>query len=287
MKNIGMFYFTGTQSSYYVSKMVKAELEKKGYRVKMFKLEKALNKTVDVDPKTFDMLGFVLPIYGFGTPRIVSEFIDTLPRNHAKVFILRTASSNGWINQSASVSIINQLKKKWYDVFYDRIVITSSNWLLDFEDEVTKRLYLVTKRKKVPHIAYQIDKGVRRRYHRNLLRELLVGSIYFWEDKIGARLFGRSLWANKSCIDCRLCEKRCPVGNISFESGKFKTSWRCVWCMKCVYSCPVNAIHSAGMDIVQFKSGYNYRWIIQNRRDSGRKLHVSKKMWRYMEDRKK
>ncbi len=208
MKNIGMFYFTGTQSSYYIAKLVKEELAKRGYNVKMFKLEKALNKTVDVDPKTFDMLGFVLPIYGFGTPRIVKEFIDTLPRNQSKVFILRTGCSNGWINQSASVSIIHQLRKKWYDVFYDRIVIASSNWLIDLDEEVTKRLYIATRNKKVPHIAYQIDKGIRRRYHRNFLREVLVGIIYFFEDQVGARLFGRSLWANKNCIDCRLCEKK-------------------------------------------------------------------------------
>lgn len=287
MKNIGMFYFTGTESSYYVAKMTKEELTKKGYNVKMFKLEKALNKTVDVDPKTFDMLGFVLPIYGFGTPRIVNEYIEMLPRNHAKVFILRTACSNGWINQSASVSIINQLKKKWYDVFYERILIVSSNWLLDFDDEVTKRLYLVTKRKKIPHIAQEIDEGIRRTYHRNFLREFLLGSVHLFEDRVAAKLFGKSLWANKNCTGCRLCEKRCPVGNISFETGKFKTGWECVWCMKCVYSCPVNAIHSFGMDKAQFRSGYNYRWIIKNRRDSGRKLHVNRHLWRYMEDRKK
>lgn len=287
MKNIGIFYFTGTQSSYYVSKLIKEALARKGYNVKMFKLEKALNKTVTVDPKLFDTIGFVLPIYGFGTPRIVSDFIDTLPRNNAKVFILRTASSNGWINQSASVGIIHQLRRKWYDVFYDRILIVSSNWLLDMEDEVTRKLYYVTKDKKIPHIAYQLDKGIRRRYHRNFLRELLVNTIYFLEDKIGARLFGRSLYANKQCTQCKLCEKRCPVGNISFETGKFRAGYKCVWCMKCLYSCPENAIHSAGMDIVQFRSGYNYRWIIQNRRDSDRKINVSRHLWRYMEDRKK
>lgn len=286
MKAIGLFYFTGTQSSYYVAKGLKTELIRRGYQVSMYKLEKVVNKTIEVDFKRFDQLGFVLPIYGFGAPRIVFDFIEMLPRNEAKVFIVRTGCSNGWINQSASQSMIHQLKKRWYDVFYERIVIVSSNWLLDLEDDVTKRLYDITMDRKLPHIAWQIDKGTRRRYHRNFIRDVLVGIIYYGEDRFGARWFGRSLYANKSCTKCGLCEKRCPVGNISFETGKFKAGWQCLWCMKCLYSCPVNAIHSRGLDFVQFRSGFNYRRIITSRHYN-RKISVSRHLWRYMEDRKK
>lgn len=287
MKSIGLFYFTGTQSSYYVAKALKEALANGKQQVHLYKLEKVVNGTIQVDMKHFDMIGFVLPIYGFGTPRIVNEFIEMLPRNEVKAFIIRTASSNGWINQSASLGIIHQLRRKWYDVFYDRILIVSSNWLLDFEDDVTKRLYDITVHKKIPHIVSDLNNEKRRRYKRNFIRDVLVGIIFFFEDSIGARVYGRSLYANKDCTQCGLCEKRCPVGNISFETGKFKTDWKCLWCMKCVYSCPENAIHSRGMDIVQFRNGFNYRWIIKNRRPSNRKLSVNRKLWKYMEDRKR
>lgn len=286
MRSIGLFYFTGTQSSYFVAKALKAELTRRGFQVYMYKLEKVVNGTIEVDTKRFQQIGFVLPIYGFGAPNIVFDFIEMLPMVESKVFIIRTGSDNGWINQSASQSMINHLKKKWYDVFYDRIIIISSNWLLDFEDDVTRKLHDVMRERKVPHIAYQIDKGIRRRHNRNFFREVLLGIVYFGEDKLGAPFFGRSLYANKKCTDCRLCEKRCPVGNISFDSGKFKAGGNCLWCMKCVYSCPENAIHSRGLDFVQFRNGFNYRRII-NYRKKYRKLSVSKHLWRYMEDRKR
>lgn len=286
MKSIGLFYFTGTQSSYYVAKTLNEELARRGFQVFMYKMEKIVNGTLQVDMKRFDEIGFVLPIYGFGSPRIVFDFIEMMPMKKSKVFILRTASDNGWVNQSASQSMINRLRKKWYDVYYDRILIMSSNWLLDFEDDVTRKLYEVMRRRKIPHIAYQIEKGVRRRHKRNFFREVLLGIAYAGYDKVGSRLFGRGLYANKNCTDCHQCAQHCPVNNITFEKGKLKAGWQCLWCMRCVYSCPENAIHSRFMDFVQFRNGFNYRRII-GYRSRNRKLSVNKKLWRYMEDRRK
>jgi len=280
---VGLFYFTGTGSSYQIALLLEAALKARKFSVEIFKIEKVLNGQVVVDSTKYTMLGIVAPIYGGSTPRPVREFVEKLPRNRLKVFIVRTAASNRWMNQSASVWLIHQLRKKWYDVVYDRILIVSSNCLLDMEDALTKKLYEVAKDKKVPHIVEQLEKGVRRRSRRNFLRDILVAVSHFIEEQVVARFFGKSLKANSDCTQCGLCEASCPMDNISFETGKFKAGWQCVLCMKCVYACPEKAIHSRGLDIVQFKNGYNYKWIIQNRRRK-QKIHMSKHLWQYTKD---
>jgi polyferredoxin len=44
----------------------------------------------------------------------------------------------------------------------------------------------------------------------------------------------------ESCIDCKACDKACPVGLEPSVKGRI-SSTACIRCMKCVESCPVNA----------------------------------------------
>ncbi len=280
--NIGLIYFSGTGSTYIVSKYLKTNLEKLSNTVEMAKVEDIINGKKNLDFKRFDMLGFVLPIYNLGVPAHVFDLVDMLPRNEERVFIIKTGSSYSNLNKSSSEKLIKALKKKWYTVFYDRLVVMSSNFLLDIEDELTKKLYEVTVYGKIPQIAKDISRGKRRLYKRNAFRDFFTHIVYRMYDPFGRRFYGRSLYATSACIHCKKCEKNCPTGNIDFEIGKFRSRENCLMCMKCVYDCPVNAIHSKGLDFVAFRSGYDYFSIINNRNIGSKKFSVSKKMWKYI-----
>lgn len=283
MRRIALFCFSGTGSTQALAKALKDALDLRGFNVDVYKVEDVVYGEEKPPYSHFQMIGFLAPIYGFGAPRIIHDLIRLLPRNRIPAFIILTGCTNGWLNKSASQEIINHLNRKWYDVFYDRIVITASNWLIDSDDDLSRRFYQVMRNQKVPHIAYEIDKGKVRRFRRNFFREILLGQIHFWEDQVGARYFGRSLYTNKDCTQCGLCVRQCPSRNLELTDKGVRGSWKCLWCMKCVYSCPVNALHSRGMDIVQFKSGFNYRRIVS--KPPRKKVRVDRQRWRYMEDR--
>lgn len=286
MKQIGLFYFSGTQSTYYVAKKLRDELQLLGHEVSIFKLEKYIMGLVKVDTMGYDMLGIISPIYGFRTPHIIQDFIELLPMSHKKVFLIKTASDYFWFNQSASVKNIHLLKKKWYDVFYDRTLVTCSNWLYDYDEALVKRFYEINMSVKIPDIARDIHGESRRLYHKNYFRDALTSITSFLEDRIGAKLFGKSLYTNKNCTHCELCSKRCPMDNIHFVNGKFTTKWRCTWCMKCIYSCRESAIQSRGFNVFIFKNGFNYRYIIQNRNLNTKRIHPSRHLKKYIDDTK-
>jgi hypothetical protein len=50
-------------------------------------------------------------------------------------------------------------------------------------------------------------------------------------------------WNSKACRFCKLCQKNCPGGAITFEGRRFQWfSHHCRYCMHCVDSCPADAI---------------------------------------------
>ncbi len=61
-------------------------------------------------------------------------------------------------------------------------------------------------------------------------------------DKISYNYGYKQFIINDSCTGCRVCEKVCPVKNISV-SKKPEFSHKCEMCFACIHHCPENAIH--------------------------------------------
>lgn len=55
-------------------------------------------------------------------------------------------------------------------------------------------------------------------------------------------LFAMRFSANESCVHCGLCARQCPAKNIKVEQGRPVFQKHCMFCMRCINSCPVNAI---------------------------------------------
>jgi flavodoxin/ferredoxin len=254
-KSIGIFYFSATGNTEMVVKMAQNEFQEQGHRAQIIRMEDVLKKK-KIELDHFDLIGISHPIIGFGSPLIVYSFIKSLPAcNAKKVFLMKTAGGVGPQNYPSSRPAIRKLKKKGYDVFYDRIFSIGSNWVVKFDDKVMKHLYCTTQ-KKVRIMCLEIIEEKKRALVTKRFLTVLMEMIQVLE-RYCMRLIGKDLHAAKECNFCKICIQNCPAANISEKNGKIRFGSNCNCCMRCVYNCPENAIHYRLFSFFELPGGYN------------------------------
>lgn len=53
------------------------------------------------------------------------------------------------------------------------------------------------------------------------------------------------------CVGCGLCEKLCPMSNISIKNGIAVSSDKCTMCYRCISKCPRQAITLLGKKVIE------------------------------------
>ena len=82
---------------------------------------------------------------------------------------------------------------------------------------------------------------------RKTIEDTVRGSAPWLKTKIIRPLFyaimtDKGFYTTPDCDHCGLCEKLCPLKNISLQDGKPKWHSHCTQCMSCYHHCPKNAI---------------------------------------------
>jgi ferredoxin len=261
MKTAGIFYFSGTGNTELVAVMLKEELEKRRYSAELIRMEDVLKKRLPLDLARYDLVGIGSQVIGFTAPTLVSRFVGMLPKAQGKkTFVFRTAGGVAPVNYNASKLLIRKLSRKGYDVFYERIFSIGSNWITKFEDGVTIKLHEAA-RKKTGLMCDELIAGEKRILKTGFFQRMLMGCVAHITP-LFFRIAGKDYAVNETCTHCGLCVKNCPAGNIAEKNGKIKFKMSCNLCMRCIYSCPRNAIHLRRLSFFAVPGGYNIKKIL-------------------------
>lgn len=265
VRSVVIFYFSGTGNTKRVLHLLTRELGRSDVKVELISIEDQLKKDfIFPDQDKYDLIGISYPIYGFGTPAIVERFISRFDKGIGKpLFILKTGADYISINDNASTNLIGVLEELGYNVFYDRIIVMPSNWIVKYADALAKQLDDCAE-KKVIHMCDDLFNLRRRRYKTGGFIKLLSLGIAHLEKNYGSGQFGSSLMSSGSCNLCGICVRNCPVGNIDFLDKGVKFGSECIWCMRCVYNCPMKAIKSRGLNFCIIKEGYDIEKILKD-----------------------
>ena len=259
---IGLFYFSGTGNTEIIAELLEKELAKAGYEVESKRIEDVRKSKAMFNPEDFDLIGIGGPVVAFSAPRIVLKFMKALPKaGGKKLFIFRTAGGVAPQNYHASASMIRIARRRGYDVFYQRLFSLGSNWVVRFDDEITRRLYQADIHK-VEIMCRELVDGKGRFLEAPFSAKALSVSLMLLEKMI-VPFMAKDYTVSKDCNQCGICVKKCPMENIRSTAGKIRFGFSCTWCLRCIYACPKRAITPRLFSFIALKEGYNPRAILK------------------------
>lgn len=257
--SVGIFYFSGTGNTEIVAHLLVERFMDKCSRVDIFKIEDILENEIEIEMERYNIIGIGYPIHALNAPRIVFEFIKRLQKADKKVFIFK-CPADPFMNGGATTMVRTYLARKGYHVFYERLIVMSSNVLIRYDDRLTKQLYNAAVRKAEKTVDDVL--AGKCNLQENGFFEKIATRLFSGLEWMGAPFFGKDLTVSESCNLCEVCVKNCPTANISRNNDKIIFGWNCMMCMRCIYTCPVSAIRPRLYRFFMLKEGYNILEII-------------------------
>lgn len=220
----GIFYFSATGNSLQIAKRVQ---EKLGGAIKYIPRYKG-------DGGEFDRIILVTPIYSYGMPKHVHDFLPQLNKEKEIIVI----QNYGGMVGGADYLLFKYAQGLGLNIKAIFTIKMPENFTLYF---TVPKFYLNktirTSQKRIDKVIaliqdnkYTIPKKKRTREEK------------YYKNMGNWHLIGRDFKANDKCIKCQKCINLCPVGNISLVDGKIVFGDKCVACLGCYHRCPQKAI---------------------------------------------
>jgi len=230
-----IYYFSGTGNSLKMA----GDLAKKLGDSELVPIAKEIHNKA-VSPKT-EAVGFVFPVYFWGLPVIVRQFIEKIDlKNSDYLFGIITlgAMSGGALTQLKSLL---KTKNKILDAGF--LIKLPDSYIPIFEvPSVEEQKKLSDQAEiKLQEISEVISKKKNKIEKENIILRntaKIVNSI--WARN--AYKADKKFTVDDTCTSCGICEKVCPVNNVKLEEGRPRWHHNCQECFACMNFCPARAI---------------------------------------------
>ena len=233
-----IFYFSATGNSQHAANKTA------DFNENIVSISEAL-KTKNTEFNIHDgKLGIVFPVYFFGVPQAVMDFINRAVINLKEktyVYILMTCGAS---TANADKFVKEALEKKGISVnaVYSVKMVDTYVPLFKIADKAEQEKINSNADRELEKIKKDIDEKISGNQNKNpghFPKTVTFFSYPFYKHG----RFTKKFYAEDSCIVCGLCEKICPSEAIKIKNGK--PVWikkQCNICLGCLHRCPKEAI---------------------------------------------
>ncbi len=221
---IGILYFSSTGNSLYIAK----------------KIQNSIGGNIVYLPKytgtgsEFDRVILVTPIYSYGMPRQVYDFLPKLDKNVELIVV----QNYGGMVGGADYLMRQYCEKNGLNLKAIYVLQMPENFTLTF---TVPKFYIKSILKSADKRINKVIENIKNDKY-TLPKPKRTKEKKYLTNMSNWHVIGERFNVSHDCIKCGKCVKLCPVGNIKFENGQIVFGDKCVACLGCYHRCPAKAI---------------------------------------------
>lgn len=235
-----LIYFSGTGNTKYIAQCIKNEFINEKDTITMYSIEEHFK----INPSEYNFLILGSPKFYEYTPKFFMKWIkENLPA--AQIPMETIVFCTGCAPTKTSFKDIEKiLFKKKYIVVMTKTFQMPNNYLIGKYRGTPKEKYsqyYKNSKEKAINLVNNFKNNI---YSKETIGFIISGLFknisYLCSSKTSSK--AKNFSVNLNCTSCGLCEQCCPTQNIKIIDGKITFGDKCIFCTRCVNSCPTNAI---------------------------------------------
>ncbi|MBN1621894.1 MAG: EFR1 family ferrodoxin [Endomicrobiales bacterium] len=231
-----IYYFSGTGNSLAVAKELAGGIAD----AELIPITYSFDHSQKIDDVK---VGLVFPVYCWGPPLIVVDFIKKLNVDPG-TYIFTAATYGGMLAYSLKI-LQKLLKERNLELSAGFSINMPGNYVPLYNvwsEEKQKQIFDKAKTK-IKKIVDTVNAQERYKTETNLGPFGMFLSNAFYSGMMGKmKEADKSFWVDEKCNKCEICIKICPAGNIKMNDGKLEWQHKCEQCLRCLHWCPEKAI---------------------------------------------
>jgi ferredoxin len=258
-----ILYFSGTGNTDYLARYLTRKLAVVPMEIELRPIEQQPAAALD----SFDLLAVGFPVYACDSPGFVQAYLEEISPGEGRgafVFCTKGAMAGNAVRRN-----LQRLAGRGYVPLAGGSVTMPGSDGLAFigKDSAMARSALQkdfdhlkaadSLAARMAEILWEVVSGKPVQRFENMLPPTLTGVLLDPAWAHVYHLFGDYMRArfraDARCTSCGLCARICPSGNINLCDGLPRFADACVLCMRCIHTCPVEAIQIGKATVGKFR----------------------------------
>jgi ferredoxin len=230
-----IFWFSGSGNSLYMAKRIAQALGD----AELVPIAGSVGRIEEL-PRRF---GIVFPVYAWGPPGIVADFMQNLPDGETE-YVFAVATCGG--SPGSAMAIAKKMllgRGITLDAAMTVRMVENYPPMGGAPDSVKQEAILTDAGSEIDGIVASIKDGFHGVSGKNNAFFSLLGRVVYPLFRKNVSRQADKFLSDGKCTSCGVCVKICPVGNISLdEEGRPVWGDRCEQCFACFHWCPEKSV---------------------------------------------